>query len=172
METLNLFNIEFPVYPITSSYKKIYEDMRVTYIDTEFRTYVLDNKNVAGATLGERRLHIVENEGFKIYNHRHTYFTIAQFLKSQYKVFIDSDGKVFRYKKTQYVPLIYHKVAEVIRLDDEQGCVITLNGVVHSIKMNCRKAYSINYVGILHTPYGYIEYSFEEEHKKSTRKMI
>jgi hypothetical protein len=167
MEQLNLFDIEFPIYSITNSYKRIWEDMNVLYIETPYNTYVLDNKNLPGDTLGKRRLQISNSD---IYRPRRVYYNIEQFLHSKDKIYIDSLGRCFKYKKTEMVPLKYHKIKDINRLKSGE-CVLTLD-ILFPLKVNCRLAYSIEYVGVLHTKYGEIVYSFEEEYKKDTRRKI
>ena len=70
MEQLNLFDIQFPIYSITRTYKRIWVEMNVTYIETESGIYVLDNKNVEGDSLGKRRLRIT-NDIYKLYKHNY-----------------------------------------------------------------------------------------------------
>ena len=169
MEQLNLFNIQFPIYSITRSYKRIWEDMNVLYIETIYGTYVLDNKNLPGDTVGKRRLQINNSD---IYRPRKVYYNIEQLLHSKDNIFIDSIGRCFKYKKTETVALKYHKVADITRMEDDGTCIVWLNNIYFPQKVNCRLAHSMEYVGVLHTKYGYILYSFEEEYKKDTRRMI
>lgn len=166
MERLSLFEVEFPIYSITSSYKKIWEDTNVLYIETPYNTYVLDNKNLPGDTVGKRRLQIHNSI---VYQPRRVYYNIEQLLHSKDKIYLDSLGRCFKYKKTEVVPLKYHKIKSVTRTDD--GCILELD-ILFPQKVNCRLAYGIKYVGILHTRYGYILYSFEEELQKDSRRKI
>lgn len=167
MDQLNLFDIEFPIYSITKTYKRIWEDMNVLYIETPYRIYILDNKNIEGDTVGKRRIKLNNSE---LYRPRKVYYNIEQFLHSKDNIYMDSLGRVFRYKKTKSVPLKYHKIKDINRLDTGE-CILTLD-IIFPQKVNCRIAYSIQYVGVLHTSYGYILYSFEEDYKKDTRRKI
>ena len=167
MEQLNLFDIKFPIYSITTSYKKIWKDMNVLYIETPYGTYVLDNKNLPGDTVGKRRLQIKNSD---IYRPRRVYYNIEQLLHSKDKIYLDSLGRCFKYQKTEMVPLKYHKIRNIKRLETGE-CVLELD-IYFPQKVNCRLAHSIEYVGVLHTNYGHILYSFEEEYKKDTRRKI
>jgi hypothetical protein len=164
---MHLFDISFPVYAITKTYRKIWEEMNVVYIETESGTYVLDNKNIDGNTIGERRLKIKNSE---LYIPRKVYYNISQFLHSKYNKFIDSKGNIFSWKKSFNVPLKYHKVAGVIQT--EEDCIIHLKDIIFPQKVNCRIAYVINYVGVLHTEYGYVLYEYCENKKKDTYRKI
>lgn len=168
MDQLSLFDISFPIYAITNNYKRIYEELNVLKIDTPSGTYVLDNKNITGNTVGERRLKIT---GSDLYIPRKTYFTLGQMLHSKYTVFMDKDGIVFNYKKTGFVPLKYFKVQSITKASDGE-CVLQIPQVSFSYKVNCRKAYSIEYIGLLCTDFGFIPYEFTDEYKKPTRRKI
>ena len=169
MEQLNLFDINFPIYSITKTYEKIWEDMNVTYVRTSTGTYVLDNKNVEGDTLGKRRLRI-KNDIYKLYRSRKVCYNISQLIKSKEQYFIDTNGIAFKYKKTEIVHLIYHKV-EVIESKDGE-CILDIPKLNYSHKTNCRQAYGIQYIGLLHTKYGYIPYDFCEYPKANTVRKI
>jgi len=160
-------DIEFPIFSITSSYKRIWDELNVKYIQTESGTYILDNMNLPGETLGERRLHI--KTGLR-YIPRKAYYNITQLIKSNNKTYIDSTGCVFTYKKTRMVPLKYYKVMDVV--STEEGCTLLIKGINFKIRMNCREAYNINYVGVLETDMGYILYDTSETKLKDTRRKI
>jgi hypothetical protein len=167
MEQLNLFDIAFPVYSLPREYIKIWDDFNVTYLETRYGIYVLDNKNMQGDTVGKRRLHV--NNSI-LYRPRHVYYNIPQFLHSNTNMFMDSLGRVFKYKKTHMVPLKYHKIIDIKRLESGD-CSIELK-INLPIKVNCRLAHSVQYVAVLHTKWGYILYSFSEYKKDDTRRKI
>ena len=168
MEQLSLFNIDFPVFGITNKYKKIWEEHNVLYIETETGIYVLDNKNMDGNTLGERRLKINTS---KLYRPKKIYYTLAQMIHSKYTIYIDKFGKLFNYKKSKFVPLEYYKVDSITNANDGE-CVLNINRINYSYKINCRKAYSINYIGLLKTEFGLIPYEFSDIWKPATKRKI
>jgi hypothetical protein len=170
MEQLNLFKIIFPIYSITRTYKKIWVDINVTYIETDSGTYILDNKNVQGDTLGKRRLRI-KNDVYKLYKPRKVIYNISQLLHSTDSVFIDTTGVVFKYKKTEMVPLKYHKVESITEAKDGE-CILEIPKLNYSYKTTCRYAYGVKFIGLLHTKYGYIPYEFCEEKKDDARRKI
>lgn len=168
MEQLSLFDIKFPIYAITKSFRKIWEEHNVLYIRTDSGTYVLDNKNMDGDTVGKRRIKITTS---KLYVPRKVYYNIGQMLNGNYSIFMDTDGVVFKYKKTEFAPLVYHKIDSITEAKDGE-CILELPKINYSYKINCRKAYSIQYIGLLHTKFGFIAYEFSEEYKKPTRRKI
>ncbi len=164
---MHLSDIVFPVYTVTDSYKKIWEDTNVTYIQTQSGIYVLDNKNIDGDTLGKRRLKISNSD---LYKPRKSFYSLSQLIKSKHKTFIDSTGSVFSWKKTTTVPLKYHKVIEVYH--DDEYCILHLKNIEFPQKVVCSIAYEIKYVGVLHTKEGYILYSYNTEYEKDTWRKI
>ena len=160
-------DIEFPIFAITPSYKRIWDELNVKYIETESGTYMLDNMNLTGDTLGERRLKITTSLR---YIPRKAYYNITQLIKSNNKTYIDNTGCVFTYKKTRMVPLKYYRVMDVV--STEEGCILLIKGINFKLRLNCNVAYDIKYIGLLTTPDGYILYETCEEKKKDTRRKI
>lgn len=173
MDTSNLqgyksiVDIVFPIFTISNNYVKTWVEDNITYIQTDSGVYVLDNKNIRGNTLGQRRLRINYS---KLYMPRQTLHNIPQLLHSRYNVFIDNLGTIFKYKKVKLVPLRYHKVSQIIKTPE--GCVLHFNDINNPIKVEASIAYGIEYVGFLHTDIGYITYEYSETLKKNTRRKI
>jgi len=160
-------DINFPIFVITPNYKRIWDEFNVKYIETESGTYVLDNMNMTGDTLGERRLQIRNSLR---YIPRKAYYNITQLIKSNNKTYIDNTGCVFTYKKTRMVPLKYYKVMDVV--STEEGCILLIKGINFRIRTHCREAYNINYVGLLIVANNYILYDTSEVKKKDTIRKI
>ncbi len=167
VDLLTLFDIEFPIFALTTYYRRIWEEDNITYIETDSGVYALDNKNIKGDTLGQRRLRI---KSIKLYMPREVVHSISQLLKSDYICFIDNNGKVFKYSKTRTAPLEYHKVDRVAR--SAKGCVLHFKTINNPILVPCRIAFGIEYVGFIVTQLGYILYEYSEEHKQNTWRKI
>jgi hypothetical protein len=170
MEQLNLFDIKFPIYSITKSYKRIWTEMNVTFIETYSGVYVLDNKNIDGDTVGKRRLRI-KNDIYKLYVPRKVLYSVPHLIRSNESIFMDTMGTVFKYKKTETAKLVYYKVDGVIEAEDGE-CILHVHKIDWSYKTNCRNAYSIIYIGLLHSKYGYIPYDFSETKGKDSWRKI
>ena len=170
MEQLNLFDIQFPIYSVTKFYKRIWTEMNVLYIETDSGIYILDNKNINGDTVGKRRLRI-KNDIYSLYRPRKVVYDITHLIKSKDSIFMDTNGVVFKYKKSEYCTLNYHKVHNVIEAVDGE-CILDIPKINYSYKTNCRNAYAAIYVGLLTSKYGYILYEFSEFYKQPTRRMI
>lgn len=119
---MNLTDIHFPVFKLLNKPPEWKNDMLVyenTYmhVDTanEYtHTKIIDAK-VPGETLSRRRLYL-EGKGFPLYNLKTAAFFLHDFIKLAGKgyYFIDSSGKVFKYKKTISCPLVFRKVTRAI----------------------------------------------------------
>ena len=162
-----LADISFPLYGITSRYKRIWNEFNIQYIETRSGIYILDNKNLDGDTVGKRRLKI---KSFDKYMPRMMVLTVAQLIHSKYKVFMDSTGAVFTYVKNKVVPLKYYKVQKITKM--EEGCVVSLKGIDYPIKINCREAYAIHCIGLLHTDIGLILYEISEYPRTNTWRKV
>jgi len=163
----NFSDIEFPIFTLTPNYKRIWDEFNVKYIETPSGIYILDNMNLNGRTLGERRLKI--KTGLR-YSPRKVYYNIAQLIKSNNKTYIDNTGCVFTYRKTRMVPLKYFKVMDVI--STEEGCTLLIKGINYKLRTNCREAYNIKYVGLLIVDNNYILYDVSNIPLKDTRRKI
>lgn len=160
-------DINFPIFTITPSYKRIWDEFNVKYIETASGVYILDNMNLSGETLGERRLQIKHGSR---YIPRKAYYSITQLIKSNNKTYIDNTGRVFTYRKTRNVPLKYYKVMDVV--STEGGCILSFKGVNFKLRTNCREAYDVHYVGLLSTDIGYILYDVSDMKKRDTTRKI
>ena len=167
MDSLTLHNIQFPIFAITNNYRNLWTEDNILKIETDSGVYVLDNKNIQGDTLGQRRLRINNS---KLYIPRAVAHTIAQLIRSKHKIFIDNTGKLFEYTKVERVALEYYKVKKVKQQED--GCILFFEGLDNPIQVPTKIAYGINYVGFLITKLGYIPYEYNEEFKQDTWRKI
>jgi len=97
-------DIKFPIYEISRPKERPdFEDGLVLIGDQ-----VLDDKNQKYPTLGERRLH----SPHKLITLKRCIEGIKGLLQSKYKVFIDTEGKVFYYRKTETGKVKYFKIKQ------------------------------------------------------------
>lgn len=168
LRTKYIWDIDFPIFAITNNYRNIWTEDNITKIETASGVYVLDNKNIQGNTLGQRRLRINNSP---LYIPREVLHNVSQIIRSKYNLFIDNNGKVFNYIKQTRVPLKYFKIEKVVKKPDI-GCVLHFEALDNPILISCIIAYGINYVGFLLTDMGYIVYEYTEEFKRDTWRKI
>jgi len=163
----NIFGIQFPIFAVAKTFKNIWEEDNITKIETASGVYVLDNKNIQGDTLGQRRLRINNS---KLYIPRAVVHTIPQLIRSDYKTFIDNNGEVFKYIKHTTVPLKYYSIEKVVKT--LQGCVLHFKDIDNPILVSCGRAYAIKCVRFLITNIGYITYEYSDTIKGNNWRKI
>ena len=104
--TMEADRIQFPVFEIHTD--NVEEIDGILWIDDQ----VLDDKNMSGETLGARRL---ETPMKSIYPLRYMIDDIIGVLKHRGKNFIDSNGYVFTYEKTDTLQIKYHKILRKVK---------------------------------------------------------
>ena len=103
-------NIKFPVFVLPSS--DWYRQDGVLFIDDG---KVLDDRNMPGATLGIRRLQCGRTDLCRL---KRAYLDFNSMLKSKHRIFIDSNGIPFIYRRTVNSPLVYHQIHKIESKDD------------------------------------------------------
>jgi len=102
--------IKFPVYALPSV--DWYMQDGVLFIDDG---KVLDDKNMPGESLGIRRIQCGRTDLCKL---KKAYTDFNSMIKGKHKIFIDSNGNPFVYKRTINSPLIHHRVDKIESKDD------------------------------------------------------
>ena len=160
--------IRFPVYPLRS-YRKKYTIDKVTYIESNFGIFVLDNKNLSGKTLAERR----SISSSLLYPLNKSYYTIEELMLAKHKEYIDSYGTVFKYKRTNFVTVYCHKVTGIDQLSS--GGYLIKTETLKPIRYEGLDLYQANddipYVLVFESN-GYIIYGFSYEFMEPTRIKI
>lgn len=134
---------------------------------------VLDDLSYEG-TLGQRRLQYESSDDpfkKKLFKLTKPIFRFEDLLHIKLTTkFIDSNGKVFDYKKSTYYPLEYHKIVKFVE---------TPNGYAVEVrKFHCRffltrePQLDWKYAGIIRVGRGFLLYDFSEIKKPSTRRML
>lgn len=113
--SVHLAEISFPVYKFRK-YNSVKNDDGIVYVDTFYKTYIVDNTNLKGETLGERRLRVKTKE-FPLYPFK-VFYSSARELVLNSKTsdtYIDTKGRIFKYKKTARVHVKYYEIKTVIK---------------------------------------------------------
>lgn len=133
---------------------------------------IIDDRNITGDKLSLRRLRI-SGTGAKLHKLQHAIFFPGDLLKlaTPKMWFIDSLGKLFNYKKSKIVPLIFKKIlithrtpsASLVEIQDIPGRYMCL------YPPNTEEKYA----GVLKVDkHSYILYGFFKElHKDTVRKI-
>lgn len=163
----------YPLYHIRP-YKKLWTEDGITYITTEYRDYILDNKNIVGNTLGERRLRLgtalIEDQ--KIYPLRNIFYTSSEILlhRNNHRLYIDSVGTLFTHTRKKRVNLIYKRV---ISIHVEKNILLCeCEDIFRPITIPYIPEIMPNYLGLLVVDGDYLLYELSNIEKKTTWRLV
>lgn len=171
--------MSFPVFRLTNRkperegpllyYKNSYLNVDDNTVETNLK--VVDSTQEPGTNLALRRLQL-QTQGVPLYPLRTAIYFLGDFIKlakSNYW-FIDSQGKLFTYKKTTSVPLRFRKISKII--PGITGSIIEVQGIPERFKTLFRVPEYNTYAGILEYRGINILYGAYETKHKDTRRMI
>lgn len=165
-----MLDVEFPLYKIGKHESIRHDESNILYIHTGYNEYILDNPNLGGSTLSARRRKI--NDKDSLYKFRKTIFDFAQLIKQKGSNFyMDSTGKLFKYRKEKYYPIIYRKIINR-RIIEGKGTMIKVQGIEQPILVSNKLALHNDYAGLILYRGGYILYELVDYKKPDTRKKI
>jgi hypothetical protein len=170
-----LNEIQFPVYLIGK--EKPQEHDGVLFFHRSDREgndtiLIVDDKNWHDETLAQRRLKIMMLREDALFKITQSIFFISDLIKlsSPSTWFIDNLGKLFIYKKSKSVELIFKKIESTIRINTG-GAIIIAEGI--ETRFKCLYApNNEKFVGLLKIGRGYILYGIYDEKPNDTRRMI
>lgn len=160
--TQNLSNISFPVFIIREHNNIVNEKGRII-VHTNHGEYIIDNRNLTGSSLGQRRLRINEKPKYIL---KKAIYTCKDLIKCYNKTFIDSKGKIFNYIKMKTVPLIYKRIVKRV------GTIIYLKDINCPFSIPKDLDPDIKYAGVLKIDQGYLLYDLSYTFKKRTWRKI
>jgi hypothetical protein len=173
---ITLAKINWPVYPLSPNVELLdYEGFKLARNNADKDFKLLDAPSIEADSLGMRRLLYASApsiENYQLYKLSlpiHRYADIFMFI-DEYSTYIDSKGVVFKYTRSMYVPLKYHRIKKFTLLDT--GALIHLPFIHTPFYINRPPRLEDKYAGLLHVGKGYVLYSIEEELKPNTRRMI
>ena len=161
-----LENIKYPVYPLRV-YTKITDVNGVVKVYTQHKMYIIDDRNLEGKTLGERRLRLKK---FK-YPLLTSICTAKDVIMSPKKVFIDDEGTIFKYVKTRKARLMYRQIAELIRLPFGSTKIL-VRGINSPFIMHQDIPLDYAYAGLLQFDGGYILYEVSKKKKEDSWRRV
>ncbi len=133
---------------------------------------VLDDKNEEGTTLAKRRLSLLA-KGVPLKPLGMAIFFLGDLVKLATKRtwFIDSNGKLFQYKKTKAVPLLFGRIILQINIPSG-GSVIEVEGIPARFKCLYSPVNGEKYAGVLKYGIGYILYGLYVDKPNDTWRKI
>lgn len=171
---MKLHEISFPVFSLGKEEPTLEEGVWFypRSSDEGIVLLIIDDQNIDMPTLARRRL-TLKLRGERLFTLRTAVFFIADFLKISNGAtwFIDSNGKVFNYKKTKRVPLVFKKITKLIPIPTG-GCLVQCEGSEARYKTLHNPTQDYKWAGLLKLNRSYILYGlYPVEHKQSTRMI-
>jgi len=175
---MNLFDIEFPVYPIRTHVNPVIKTKNnITTIEYDAskkiegdlfnirKTKILDNKNLKGGMLGIRLGLIPPDSKYNYTNEVAYGFAGLTGMCPRRRIFIDNSGVVFKYIKSTRTKVIYYKIKSR-RLVEGKGYKVKVrdnlyNGYISGSILTP----GIEYLGLVLYKHCYLLYDLSEEHQ-------
>lgn len=174
--------IAFPVFkigihkPITEGGLVFYYHEQEELIEDETvktsKYKVVDDRNLSGSTLAKRRLQLTVDE-VPLAKLSNALYFLGDFIKlADPKLwFIDSNGKVFNYKRSTRAQLKFYKIANLIPIPTG-GIIVEVLGIQQRFKALYAPTSDKLYAGVLHFGMAAILYGFYAEKHDTTWRLI
>lgn len=176
---MNLAEVTYPVYllgkqePIQESGLSYYLYTKIVKEGDDIDVVkIIDDLRVPQPTLGKRRL-ALKVSGKTLQKLRYAVYFLADLVKLSkgQTWFIDSVGRIFSYKKSTRVPLIFKPIKNVLR-NNSGTVLVEVEGVPTRFKIIYAPKPTEKYAGLLKVGAGWVLYGLYQEEHKSTIKMI
>ena len=154
--------VRFPVYAVSSA--NWYGQDGLLFLENK----ILDDKNMRGNSLGIRRLQTPHKN---LYPLKHQLDDLRGIIKSNKKTFVDSNGAVFTYTKTEFSQLKYYKIKDIVQ---KGTCsLLKLYNIKNPFIIPRPPHTDMKYAGVLHyNGLPWVLYDYAEEKLKDTRRKI
>ena len=159
---MRLSDVRFPVYVVHTD--DVVSRDGILWCEGQ----VIDDKNVSGESIGQRRLSTPHRN---LYSLRIMLEDFPSLFKHGGKNYVDSSGKFFRYEKSKKANLIYHKIRLIEKKD--VATLIWIAGVPFPFEVKRPPALQYKYAGVLYINKqpSYL-YDFSTDMKKKTWRKI
>lgn len=175
--TTTLQEISYPVFKLPDK-PNVQDGVLYYYSESEKdgvtkgKLQIVDDANLPGVTLSSRRLQILKDGGV-LYKLRNAIFFLGDLIKvsGANTYFIDSNGKLFSYKKDKMYKLRFYPIAQILPINTG-GAIIEVKGMPSRFKTLLTPSDDVKYAGVLHMGMANILYGLYEELPKDTRRSI
>ena len=158
----NISLLEFPVFLLPSTNWELADGL--LFLDGQ----LLDDKNMSGTTLGQRRLQSPFTELLPL---KHSINSHLGLIKNSGPAYIDLKGRPFLYEKTLFCKLIYHQIKKVER--KEVLSLLWVRGIKFPFTIPRPPKENHLWVGVLYMKgFPWLLYEYSETRLKSTRRKV
>lgn len=162
-----LGNLLYPVFPLRQ-YNKLYKEDNAIIIETVYNTYILDDKNLKGNTLGERRLRIAKDYRYPLSK---PLFSLEEVMRSKAKKFIDSSGFITSYTKSKFYKITCKEILSVDKIGGYTN-ILDIKGIGLIAYESFKDISDPKYCLIVKLGIGYLVYGFTDEKVKDFRRKL
>jgi hypothetical protein len=117
-----------------------------------------------------RRLHAKNLKDYPLYPLGKIIWSLKDLLASGHLCFIDMKGKIYKYKKTTFYPLVYKEI--ISRKATSNSTIFTLKGVHHPFEVKGKLNLHAKYAGVIKIDKSYLLYEVTNEKLKDSRRKI
>jgi hypothetical protein len=177
---MNLEKITWPVFRLSEREPQrdngvVYYATEYTDLDTDEHTgtlRVVDDRNIDKPTLSRRRLELLAQD-VKLFPIRKAIYFLGDLLKLAKSTtwFIDSNGQLFKYTKSQRAKLLVRKITKVLPTEG-LGAIIELEGIPHRFKTTFKPDADAEYAAVLKTGMSYIFYGIYKDKPNETWRLV
>jgi len=136
---MRLSDIKFPIYVVHTD-EVLHKD-GILWCEGQ----VIDDKNVEGGTIGQRRL---QTPMKNLYDLKYKLDEFGDMIKHRGRFYVDSNGKFFVYEKSKTAKLIYHRIIRKEKKD--LATLLWVNKVPFPFELPRPPANTHFYAGVLY----------------------
>ena len=139
----------------------------------DFKARIVDDANLKGS-LAIRRLTIMSRGG-KLFKLKQAFFFLGDLIKvaKSSTWFIDSNGRVFQYKKQTSAKLVFYKVDKILRIPSG-GVIVVPHGLNQRFKSLFAPTIPLQdlHIGVLQFGMSSVLYGFYDKKYDTTWRMV
>ena len=164
--TPNFSSIHWPVWII-----RPHESISGGLITDKRGIRRLDLKeNPTNAEFPVRRIQAKSLTDYPVYPLKKAIWSLKDLLSSGHLCFIDFEGKIYKYKKTTFYPLVYKEIVEKWYTDN--STIFKIRGINSPFEVRGKLNLEAKYAGVLRIDKGYLLYEVTNTKLKDSRRKI
>jgi hypothetical protein len=117
-----------------------------------------------------RRLKAQKLSAYKVYPLKKSIWNFKDLLKSGMLCFVDYNGKVYKYQKSKFYPLVYKKITS--RRYTNTTTIFNIKGINSVFEVNGKLNLEAEYAGLINIGRGYLLYEVTNKLLKTSKRKI
>ena len=127
-------------------------------------------ENNTNADFPVRRIQAKSLTDYPVYPLKKPIWSLKDLLSSGHLCFVDYEGKIYKYKKTTFYPLVYKEITK--RWYTDSSTVFKVKGINSPFEVRGKLNLKAKYAGILSIDKGYLLYEVTNTKLKDSRRKI